>query len=252
MRGRTGPGTGVMELLGIPIRAGTARGPALLWPPVGPAPTATAGRILCLDTLPPDTGPAPGPGWVGGVLRRTERPDSAGGPPLVGGLAPSVFRDADPLEVDGGTGRVRLAGVTEVRVVTSFLERADGRVLLLRRSDRVGSFQGRWAGVSGFLEDPTPLDQAVREIAEETGIARPDLDLRAAGPLLYAREGDRVYAVAPFRFRTRTTEIRLDWEHTECAWVDPDEIPGRATVPRLDETWAAVAPAARRDRRPNP
>ncbi|ELK44964.1 translation initiation factor aIF-2B subunit alpha, partial [Haloferax sp. BAB-2207] len=39
-------------------------------------------------------------------------------------------------------------------VVTVFL-RHDGRVLLTRRSDAVGTYQGRWAGVSGYVEgDP--------------------------------------------------------------------------------------------------
>jgi len=53
-------------------------------------------------------------------------------------------------------------------VVTAFLQYA-GRILLVQRSGRVGSYQGRWSAISGYLEDATPLAQACREIREETG-----------------------------------------------------------------------------------
>ena len=240
-----------MELIGTPVRAGNARGRVHVGTPEerGPGDSAV---VLCLDELPPRDVTLSSIRWAGAIIGRPAVPDVAlTGPPVVGGLECAIFRDGDLVTLDGGNGRVDLAGVTEVRVVTSFLERGDGRVLLLRRSQRVGSFRGRWAGVSGFLEDPLPLDQAVREIAEETGIARRDLDLKAAGPLLHARNEEKVYVVAPFRFRTRSTDVRLDWEHSECAWVDPPEIRRLDTVPRLDVAWASVAPIARREPRPN-
>ena len=55
------------------------------------------------------------------------------------------------------------------KVVTSFI-RHRGKILVLRRSEKVGTYKGKWAGVSGYLEDPTPLAQALREINEETGL----------------------------------------------------------------------------------
>ena len=39
----------------------------------------------------------------------------------------------------------------EKRVVTCFLE-SEGEILILYRSEQVGSYQGRWAGVSGYVE----------------------------------------------------------------------------------------------------
>ncbi|GAI08379.1 unnamed protein product, partial [marine sediment metagenome] len=44
-----------------------------------------------------------------------------------------------------------------------------GEILLLRRSERVGSYRGRWAGVSGYIEK-TPDEQAMVEIEEETSL----------------------------------------------------------------------------------
>lgn len=163
------------------------------------------------------------------------------GSPVVGGLDPDLFREGEALDVDGDLGRVGLESVREIRVVTSLIERGDGKLLLLRRSDQVGSFRGRWAGVSGFLEDPTEEAQARREILEETQIPSVDLDLVARGRTVYARDEDRIYAAAPFRFHTRSTDVRLDWEHTEYRWIDPEELGRFPTVPKLDRVWKAVS-----------
>ena len=86
-------------------------------------------------------------------------------------------------------------------VVTAFL-RYRGRVLLVRRSGRVGSYQGRWSAISGYLEDPDPLQQALREIREETGLDTEVLRLRArAEPLeVPAPELGICWMVHPFLF----------------------------------------------------
>jgi len=163
--------------------------------------------------------------------------------PTVARVDPDVLREGETVEVNGTLGRFRIDGVEEVGVVTSFLERDDGRILLLERSAKVGSFQGHWAGVSGFLEASTPTEQAYREILEETGLGAEDLELRVQGAPVLARDGPRVFVVHPFRFRVRRTEIRLDWEHNRAEWVDPTEIRRRPTVPKLDRVWESVTAA---------
>src|SRR5512139_656778 len=55
-------------------------------------------------------------------------------------------------------------------VITVFLSHA-GKILVLKRSTRVGTYQGHWSGVSGYLERTDPLDQAYTEIAEEVGLS---------------------------------------------------------------------------------
>ncbi|MFC6726725.1 initiation factor 2B, partial [Halobium palmae] len=54
-------------------------------------------------------------------------------------------------------------------VVTAFL-RHRGDVLLVRRSDEVGTYRGKWGGVSGFVErDPDDdLDSGVSEWSPPT------------------------------------------------------------------------------------
>ncbi len=197
--------------------------PALWWPP----PEGELGRAdgCVLQGIP---GPEPAAVEV----------------PVVAGIDLDLLREGEPAEIDGSDGTVTLPGVREVEVVTSILQRDDGRVLLLERSDQVGSFRGRWAGVSGYLEDPTPFAQAVREIREETGFAETELALAAAGEPVYSRDGGTLYIVHPFRFRVERDDVRLDWEHRRAEWVDPAEIRRRETVPKLDRVWERVAPSA--------
>lgn len=120
-------------------------------------------------------------------------------------------------------------------MVTAFL-RHGGEILLLRRSDRVGSYPRCWAAVSGYLEEPDVLAQALREVEEETGIGRSALRLVKVGePLLVADEAmDREWIVHPLLFDLRERpNVRLDWEHGAFQWVAPAALGGLPTVPRL-------------------
>jgi 8-oxo-dGTP pyrophosphatase MutT (NUDIX family) len=132
-------------------------------------------------------------------------------------------------------------GLEEKKVVTCFLE-SDGEILILRRSEKVGSYQGRWAGVSGYVE-ATPDEQALIEIEEETGLSREDVKLIRKGeplPVDDKKMGVR-WVVHPYLFHTgERGKVRTDWEHKEARWIKPQELAVYQTVPRLTETLARV------------
>jgi 8-oxo-dGTP pyrophosphatase MutT (NUDIX family) len=120
-------------------------------------------------------------------------------------------------------------------VVTAFL-RSKGKVLIVRRSARVGTYRDRWSAISGYLEDATPLDQAVREILEETGLSREVLHLVCEGERVEVVDQtlDRHWVVHPFLFDIdNQSVIRLDWENVEMRWVSPKELASYPTVPAL-------------------
>ncbi len=167
-----------------------------------------------------------------------------GPPPAIAGVDADLLREGERVDVDGSNGTFTIAGVEEVPVVTALLERDDGRILLLERSEKVGSYRHLWAGISGYLEEPTALDQAYREIREEVGVDASALQLAAQGAPILARDDHRVFVVHPFRFRVGPTDLRLDWEHVRAEWVDPAEIRRRPTVPKLDRVWEAIRPGA--------
>jgi 8-oxo-dGTP pyrophosphatase MutT (NUDIX family) len=127
----------------------------------------------------------------------------------------------------------------EKRVVTCFLE-SDGEVLILRRSRQVGSYQGKWAGVSGYIET-TADEQALVEIEEETGLSQENLKLINKGEPL-SIEDERIgikWVVHPYLFHIEDRgKIKIDWEHKETRWIKPEAIGNYQTVPKLKETLA--------------
>lgn len=129
----------------------------------------------------------------------------------------------------------------EKNIVTCFLESAD-EVLILRRSEQVGTYQNRWAGVSGYIETSAD-EQAFVEIEEETKLSREDLELKKKGePLVVTDEILGVkWIVHPYLFKIKDRgKIRIDWEHREARWIAPKDINSYQTVPCLKETISQV------------
>jgi len=126
-------------------------------------------------------------------------------------------------------------------VVTCFLE-SDSEILILRRSGQVGSYQGRWAGVSGYIET-TADEQALTEIEEETSLSEECLKLIKKGRPLVVKD-DKLgvkWVVHPYLFHIKDRDkIKIDWEHKEARWIQPRDIDNFETVPKLKETLARV------------
>ncbi|WP_224333632.1 NUDIX domain-containing protein [Haloprofundus halobius] len=130
-------------------------------------------------------------------------------------------------------------------VVTVFL-REGAEVLLIRRSDAVGTYSGLWGGVSGYVEG-APEDALVdarRELREETGVDTGDATLvRAGDPLdVVDDENDREWTVHPFLFETDSREVTPNEELADWEWVQPPAMLDRPTVPNLWETYRRIAP----------
>jgi 8-oxo-dGTP diphosphatase len=129
-------------------------------------------------------------------------------------------------------------------VVTCFLEH-DGKIMILRRSQRVGTYRGRWAGVSGYIEEGiSPSNQALTEIKEEAGLDADDVQLVREGQPLDVLDAElgRKWIVHPLRFNVlKPDKIRIDWEHIEVKWIAPGDIGGHETVPKLLEAWQQVS-----------
>jgi len=124
-----------------------------------------------------------------------------------------------------------------IKVVTVFLI-YKGKILLLKRSAKVRTMNGVWAGISGYLEDVNPLVQAFKEIREECGLTEGQVNLlKIAEPLEVRDElsSNIIWIVYPFLFESSTKSIRLDWEHDEYDWINPINLGNYKTVPKLNE-----------------
>lgn len=129
-------------------------------------------------------------------------------------------------------------------VVTSFLK-SGNRILILRRSDKVSTYRGRWAGISGFIEgNESPMERATQEIKEETGLKENDFELLKKGASFSFSDEDEgikiKWIVHPFLFRSRTRKINIDREHFDSKWIRPEEISKYFTVPKLNESLKRV------------
>ncbi|QLK27845.2 NUDIX domain-containing protein [Natrinema zhouii] len=136
------------------------------------------------------------------------------------------------------------------RVVTAFL-RNRSEVLVLRRSDSVGTYRGQWGGVSGFAEG-RPDEQVLVEIREETGLEADAVSLvRSGRPVEFEDSNlEREWVVHPYLFDCDAREIDLSEEHDDLEWVAPTELlekvgDDRETVPELWTAYERVAPTVR-------
>lgn len=131
----------------------------------------------------------------------------------------------------------------ERHAVTSFLQ-SENEILILLRSENVSTYPGKWAGVSGSVDDDKTADeQALVEIEEETGLSREQIELIKKGePLLIDDEKRWLRKVIhPYLFHVENrNEIKIDWEHKEIRWIKPAQIDDYETIPKLKETLAQV------------
>jgi len=124
------------------------------------------------------------------------------------------------------------------RIVTSFIKDND-KFLLLKRSKKVKTMKGLWAGVSGIIErDEEPLKRAKIEIFEELGITenkikflKSSLEMKVHSPQYENHE----WEIFPFLFEVKNPIIKLNWENSEYRWITINEIKNYETVPSIEK-----------------
>lgn len=159
--------------------------------------------------------------------------------PMVDGVDVDLLRSGDDVKVDADAGKVEVLNVAEKHVVTSILRNRDGRILLLQRSDKVGSYRGQWAGVSGYIEEgERDEDAALREMHEEIG--HNSVRLRKRLDPERFRDAETVWCVHAFLFDVKDSAVRIDWEHRSFEWVAPEDVSRYSTVPGLQKIVAKL------------
>lgn len=123
------------------------------------------------------------------------------------------------------------------KIVTSFIKNNE-KILLLKRSNNVKTMKGLWAGISGIIEkNEEPLSRAKIEIYEEVGISENKIKLVKAAREIKIHSPqyeNHEWEIFPFLFEAKKPEIKLNWENSEYAWINIEELPNYKTVPSLD------------------
>ncbi|MDH3658042.1 MAG: NUDIX domain-containing protein [Nitrosopumilus sp.] len=122
------------------------------------------------------------------------------------------------------------------KIVTSFI-RDNDKLLILKRSDKVKSMKGLWAGISGIIEkNEEPLKRAKIEIFEEVGIIEEKIKLVKAADEMRVNSPqyeNHEWKIFPFLFETKNPTIKLNWENSEFKWINVKELGDYETVPSL-------------------
>jgi 8-oxo-dGTP pyrophosphatase MutT (NUDIX family) len=125
-----------------------------------------------------------------------------------------------------------------VQIAGGIIVNPDGKVAV------VNQFGNSWSLPKGHIEKgESPLDAAIREIEEETGIPRTSLRfVRPLGSYIrsrISRDGKGEEPNAPrelhlFLFETDLTLALtpIDPENPEAIWADPQEVSGLLTHPK--------------------
>lgn len=124
------------------------------------------------------------------------------------------------------------------KIVTSFLRDGD-KLLILKRSNKVRSMKGLWAGISGIIEkNEEPLKRAKIEIFEEVGIPEEKITLVKAVNEMRINSPqyeNHQWEIFPFLFDAQKPTIKLNWENSEFKWIRHNELERYHTVPSLDK-----------------
>jgi 8-oxo-dGTP pyrophosphatase MutT (NUDIX family) len=124
------------------------------------------------------------------------------------------------------------------KIVTSFIKNNE-RLLILKRSDKVKTMKGLWAGISGIIEkNEEPLQRAKIEIFEEVGITDKQITL------VKSTEGMRItspqyidheWEIFSFLFESNNPTITLNWENSDFKWIKVEDLKDYETVPSLQK-----------------
>lgn len=122
-------------------------------------------------------------------------------------------------------------------VVLNCFVRVGDEMLLMKRSDKVSTYQGKWHIVAGYVDEFVSIeDKVMEELREETGIL-PDKVKEFKIIDSFTVSNDDTWKE---RMVYSTTveliwkpEVELNWEHTDYRWIKPEQIVDFDTVPKL-------------------
>ncbi|MBN2603345.1 MAG: NUDIX domain-containing protein [Candidatus Thermoplasmatota archaeon] len=143
------------------------------------------------------------------------------------------FADKLPIFSDG---RIDYSNAKTAIVVTVFIK-FNKKILLLKRSDKVSTYRGKWNTVAGYIDEIKPVEEKIyEELKEELGIERENIkNLKLKQPFSFKdNKINRTWIINPALVElNKKPEIKLDWEHVEYKWINPRDIDSYDTVPNL-------------------
>lgn len=119
-------------------------------------------------------------------------------------------------------------------VINIVVRRPDGKILLVKRSEKVDFYPNYWNGIGGFLDDDKDFEDKVKsELKEELGIDPSAVASVTLGTIFhyYEPEYNKTWIIHPVLAKVEEQKIKLDWEASEYNWIDPSDIGKYKVVP---------------------
>ncbi len=142
-------------------------------------------------------------------------------------------------------GRIDYSNSDIAMVLTIFVE-YKGKLLILKRSDKVAAYKGKWNAVAGYLDEIKPLAEKIKEeLSEELGINENIEEIKIGQFYQYFDQYiNKKWLITPVlaTFK-KEPEIKLDWEYTEYKWIEPAELADFDTVSGLEDTYFHTNPS---------
>jgi 8-oxo-dGTP diphosphatase len=124
-------------------------------------------------------------------------------------------------------------------VLTIFVMHKD-KLLILKRGNKVQTYKGKWNSVAGYLDEPVPLEKKVlEELREELNIFKKDIvNIKYAKPYKTTdKKINKTWLIHLVLVHIKSKKIKIDWEHTAFAWIDPSALTNYDIVPSLSKSW---------------
>ncbi|HBG81485.1 TPA: hypothetical protein DDW69_01450 [candidate division CPR2 bacterium] len=135
-------------------------------------------------------------------------------------------------------GRINYSGTNRAPVINALVKYRD-EILILKRSDKVANYKGKWNSIGGFLDEAKPLKQKVlEEVNEELGITEDEIEEARLfeSYVFYDESIDKTWISFPALIELKVKpEIKLDQEHTDYKWIKPEDLKKYEFIPGLDE-----------------
>lgn len=136
-------------------------------------------------------------------------------------------------------GRIDYTTAKKAAVLTIFIQYKN-EILLLKRSNEVLTYKGKWNTVAGYLDQIKPIKEKIyEELIEEIGLTEEQIRSYHVGTP-YSFDDKTLHTtwiVYPVLVKLdHKPEISLDWEHTDYSWIQPDKIESYDLVPNTHKS----------------
>lgn len=127
-------------------------------------------------------------------------------------------------------------------VLVIFVKYRD-KFLLVKRSEKMLTYQNLWSCLAGFVDDEKTMEEkVVFEIEEELGLKQADIkEIKKGDTYLFLDEElNREWIRHIYLVEIANPNVKLSWEHSELVWVVGEDAKNFTTTPGFAEDLVKV------------